>query len=494
MIGRTLGRYQILSLLGEGGMGSVYEAIDTHLKRAVALKMMRDDRIADPQAVLRFQREAESLARLRHNNIVTIYDYLEADGRFCLVMELVEGESLQRAIAAGRPMTPVQKLRLLSAVCSALHDAHGKGVVHRDLKPSNILVRPDGSPMIVDFGIAKLMGDDITHTRAQIGTLAYMSPEQFNGKPIDHRTDIFAAGAVLYELLSGVSPFDGETTAVVMRKLILEPTPPLPSNIAGVPPSVHTILDKALSKEPELRYQTAAEMVAALDHAIEEALALAAKSAPTPPTPKPWRPTVFEPVVPKPVVPTPPRPEPSPDPSPRPRPLLGLLGVLALVAVGYGIYAMSHRSQPAEPAAAATVAPGPSPILQGNDAYTRKDYAAAATFYRQGCDNGHGDLNACYSLGNLFYTGQGVGRDLAQAYGHFKVACDGYDGPNGYHIYPACGSLGTMYFVRDQPGDREQAAYYWSLACSSGQVQTACDLLRKNEMKLITTPPAAPSQ
>jgi eukaryotic-like serine/threonine-protein kinase len=266
--GNLLGRYELLNLIGKGAMGAVYRARDTKLQRIVALKVMNAALGETAEGVARFEREAQSLALLQHPNIVTIFDYLEVSGNLCLVMELIVGEPLDRVISLALAMTVEQKLRFMASVCRALEYAHGKGLVHRDLKPSNILLAPDYSPKIVDFGVVKMMGEKLTRTNTRIGTIAYMSPEQINGKPLDHRTDIFSAGIVLYELLAGVSPFDADDTTSTMRKILLDPTPVLPEDIPGVSQRLHGVLDRALAKEAEGRYATAADFADALEQCL----------------------------------------------------------------------------------------------------------------------------------------------------------------------------------------------------------------------------------
>jgi serine/threonine protein kinase len=281
MTGQLMDRYELKGLIGEGAMGSVYRAHDDRLGRIVALKVMNAELGRRAEAVERFKREARVLAGLQHPNIVTIYDYLEVSGNLCLVMELIPGEPLDRVIEQRLAMTVEQKLRFMANVCRALHYAHGRGVVHRDLKPSNILMLPDHSPKIVDFGIAKMMSEKLTRTHTRIGTIAYMSPEQINGDGVDHRADIFSAGVVLFELLSGVSPFGGVHTTATMRKILLDPTPVLPESLTGVPRQVKDILEQALAKDREQRFQAAGEMATALEDAAE-AVGRQAKREPLP--------------------------------------------------------------------------------------------------------------------------------------------------------------------------------------------------------------------
>jgi tRNA A-37 threonylcarbamoyl transferase component Bud32 len=268
--GQTLaGRYQIDDLIGRGGMSSVYRATDSNLKRMVAVKFIHQHLTGEPEFLRRFQTEAEAVAQLRHPNIIQVFDFSDAEGQYYMVMEMVAGESLQQRLRrlneANRKFSTEEAIKIIAAVCDGVDYAHKRGMIHRDIKPANIMLSVQGDAILADFGIAKIAGAT-THTAAGavIGTAMYMSPEQIRGEQIDGRTDIYALGITLFEMVCGRPPFKADSAMTVLMMHLDDPLPDVRELNPDVPPGLAAVLEKALAKKPEDRYATAGEMAAAL--------------------------------------------------------------------------------------------------------------------------------------------------------------------------------------------------------------------------------------
>ncbi|MFI1761473.1 protein kinase [Streptomyces sp. NPDC020800] len=283
---RTLGqRYELVEQLGHGGMGTVYRAVDHRLRRTVAVKTLSAELVRQPQFLARFQREAHAAAALNHSGVATVYDVGEdaVDGSAVpyLVMEYVEGRTLAQALGDG-PLPAEQAVDAAGQVLDALQHSHGHGIVHRDIKPANVMLTRAGTAKVLDFGIAKALSEmatRLTGTGVAVGTPAYLAPEQIEGHDTDHRTDLYAVGCLLYELLTGRPPYTGESPFSVMHQhLVQEPVPP--SRLRpGLPPAVDAVVLRALHKRREDRFADAAEMKAELDRAAR------IPTAPTRPAP-----------------------------------------------------------------------------------------------------------------------------------------------------------------------------------------------------------------
>ena len=264
-----LGKYEIRRELGRGAMGIVYEGYDPLIKRSVALKTIRADQLSGENAetvVARFRREAQAAGRLSHPNIVSIYEFGEEEGVWYIAMEFVKGRELKDYFQANERFSTADMVRIMTKLLDALDYSHRQGVVHRDIKPANIILLPDGSVKVADFGIAHIETSNMTQVGTTLGTPAYMSPEQIMGLPVDGRSDLFSAGVILYQFLTGERPFSGTSTTTMRKVLEENPLPPSRFNVQA-PPAMDAVVRKALAKRPEDRFQSAGEFAAALNAA-----------------------------------------------------------------------------------------------------------------------------------------------------------------------------------------------------------------------------------
>ena len=266
---QTIGRYEIAEKLGEGGMGTVYKAFDPLLARVVAVKVISNQLDSQPEQRERFFREARAAAQLSHPNIITIYDLGEQDGKPFLAMEYLVGRDLDARMHAPETMSLARKIEIGLAICEGLAHAHTCGVVHRDIKPANVFLTQDGAVKLLDFGLARLITSELTRSNMMLGTLNYMAPEQLRAERTDHRADIFSLGVVLYELISGKKPFQGDSFASTMYKILQETPESLDRIDRTLPPQLVTIVDRALAKAKEDRYQHVLDLLRDLEAAYE---------------------------------------------------------------------------------------------------------------------------------------------------------------------------------------------------------------------------------
>ncbi len=257
----NIGRYQLVEKLGQGGMGVVYRAFDTLLHRVVAVKVISGTVEAGVEQRERFFREARAAGQLSHRNIITIHDLGDHEGQPYLAMELLEGEDLQRRLVRPDRMSLAHKVDLAIEICEGLEYAHARGVIHRDIKPANIFITANGTARILDFGLARTVTSELTSSHMMMGTVNYMSPEQVRGERADSRSDIFSVGVVLYELLGGRKAFEGDSFAATMYKILQEEPEPLLTLDPSLPPELVAIVERALAKPRDERYQSMSEML-----------------------------------------------------------------------------------------------------------------------------------------------------------------------------------------------------------------------------------------
>ncbi len=281
LISQTLGNYEIVGKLGKGGMATVYRARQRNMQRDVAIKVMSADLAADPEFVARFEREAHVIARLEHPRILPVHDFGHEGELFYLVMRLVEGESLYYRLKRG-PLPLKTAARYLTQIAEALDYAHAEGVIHRDLKPNNILIDQWDNLYLMDFGLAKIMAatQSLTQTGVVLGTPAYMAPEVWRGEPVDARTDVYALGVILYEMVLGHTPFESDTPFTLMYKHINDPPPSPRETMPDLPVEVEQVILKALAKSKDERYQSAGELARAFNEVVRVAGTLSGRVRP----------------------------------------------------------------------------------------------------------------------------------------------------------------------------------------------------------------------
>ena len=378
------GRYRLVELLGQGGMATIYRATDAQLGREIAVKVLRAELGRDPDFVARFRQEAQAAASLSHPNIVGVYDFgTDADGPY-IVMELVDGEDVATLLSRNGPLPPRQAARLAAEVAHALAAAHARGIVHRDVKPGNILVSADGRVKVADFGIARAWSDArITLPGVTLGSVHYFSPEQALGEPTTEASDIYSLGIVLYELLTGRRPWEGDNAAAVAMARVSAP-PPLVSKVRpNVPPVLEAIDRRALSPDPAARFPSGAAMAEALEAFLDDraprgaaaAVPVGAAAGTVATTAaRPYPPEAYAgPPAPPRTAPSPPPDYDEPDDGGRTSPwiwLAGLLGLVILVIVGFIVFRILTADGPAS-------TPGPGVVTLPSFVDQSFDNAAA---------------------------------------------------------------------------------------------------------------------
>ncbi|HKE38855.1 MAG TPA: serine/threonine-protein kinase [Casimicrobiaceae bacterium] len=362
---KSLGKYEIRREIGRGAMGVVYEGFDPMIKRTVAIKTVRGDRLAGEESsavIARFRREAQAAGRLSHPNIVSIYDFGEENGVWYIAMEFIKGRELKDYFDRDERFTLPDTARIMSQILDALGASHSQGVVHRDVKPANIFVLPDGNVKVADFGIAHIETSSMTQVGTVLGTPSYMSPEQIMGLPVDGRSDLFSAGVIFYQFLTGERPFAGSATTTMQKVLKEDPLPPSTLNVQA-PAGMDAIVRKALAKRPDERFQTAAEFAAAIRGATQAPAATSSEATLVEPSQRTMAsgggapPPRVEP--PTPSAPLPPASPPS-QPAKRLSPALIIGIVVAAIAIGAGAWYLKDRQDAGATKVAATPPAAPA--------------------------------------------------------------------------------------------------------------------------------------
>ena len=370
MIGSVVGNYKIIEQIGEGGMGSVFKGVDVMLDREVAIKSLRPELARNPDLLARFRTEAVTLAKLNHPNIATLFSFFRSGDDFYMVMEFVDGPTLDDIIRDSKAMPTARAVPLFCQALEGIEHAHNMGILHRDIKPANIMVSSQDVVKVTDFGIARVLGEaGMTRQGAVVGTIEYMSPERIQGQDIDRRSDIYALGVVLYEMLTGRGLFSATSEYDLMRAQVEQPPAPPREYEPSIPEAVEAVIMRSLAKKPEYRIPTAAEFQQALWAAIEPQGTAARGSRFTPVPPPRETPRLKETVVyerPEPAVstPAPPPPAPpavasSPPAPPPPAPRTRFVAEAAPPQEAPSPTPPAPSEQPAAPAAA--VMPPPKP-------------------------------------------------------------------------------------------------------------------------------------
>ena len=375
MIGSPIGNFRVIEKLGEGGMGVVFKALDVQLDRPVAIKMLNADLARNPELVQRFKSEARAQANLNHPNLATLYSFIIDQGNAFMVMEFVEGETFEQIIRRDGPMNPHNAVPWFKQALLGIGAAHRMGIIHRDIKPSNLMLNRQGMVKVMDFGIAKAVGArGMTRTGTQLGTLAYMSPEQIQNENVDVRSDIYALGVTLYEMLCGHVPFESGSDFRIMQDQVMTPPPPLTHYYSYAPREFEAVVAKALEKNPGDRFQTVEAFGAALEHPDRLAPATPPVVVAPPPRP-PLSDSIRIAAAPSPAPPLPLKIAVPPPPKPSPRPVKWII-ICAVAAILVVLLAVllwpneSHGTSPPSAQMAPAPAPTPQPSLQQDSAET----------------------------------------------------------------------------------------------------------------------------